>query len=211
MKNTIIKASAGSGKTFKLSNKFLGILLDTGGGKVSQKIDTILASTFTRKAAGEILDRILNRLAEAALDENKQKELDQHIPLPVKDTKKRTELLQTTVAEIAKNLYRLRISTLDSFFNKIASSFSLELGLPPGWEIIDETEHQRSIHEAIRDVFEESHKNEARKFLHLLRREAKPNRNGGSVHASKRNDAARSEYHCGAVGSFGNTRESHAG
>ena len=166
MPNTIIKASAGSGKTFQLSNQFLDIVLRSDGN-TSEKINSMLASTFTRKAAGEILDRILTRIAEAALDEDKQKELAKHIPLPATN---RTELLQKTTAEIAQNLYRLRICTLDSFFNKIASSFALELGLPPGWTIMDESEYQRSIHEAVRGVFEESQKNEARKLLHLLQK-----------------------------------------
>ena len=167
MSNKIIKASAGSGKTFQLSNEFLNIILRADGGRTGEQVGSILASTFTRKAAGEILDRILTRLAEAALDKKKQKELAQHVPLPSNDT---TKLLQQTTAELAKNLYRLRICTLDSFFNKIADSFALELGLPPGWTIMDETEYQRSIHEAIQEVFEESNKNEARKLLHLLQK-----------------------------------------
>ncbi|MCL2005636.1 MAG: UvrD-helicase domain-containing protein [Planctomycetaceae bacterium] len=170
MTNTIIKASAGSGKTFQLSNEFLAILLRNNAKQTNEKINAILASTFTRKAAGEILDRILNRLAEAALDEIKQHEFAKHIPLSAKDPVKRTALLQKTTAELARNLYRLRISTLDSFFHKIASSFSLELALPPGWTIIDEAEHSRSIHEAVQAVFSESHKNEARKLLHLLQK-----------------------------------------
>jgi ATP-dependent exoDNAse (exonuclease V) beta subunit len=170
MPNKIIKASAGSGKTFQLSNEFLEIIFRTGRGSTSEKVGSILASTFTRKAAGEILDRILNRLADAALDEKKQTEFAQHIPLPVNSTTEGMKLLQKTTAEIAKNLYRLRISTLDSFFNKIASSCALELALPPGWSIIDDTEYQRSIHEAVQEVFAESHKNEARRLLHLLQK-----------------------------------------
>ena len=104
MPNTIIKASAGSGKTFQLSNEFLGILFQTDEKQTSERIGRILASTFTRKAAGEILDRILNRLAEAALNETKQTEFTQFIPLPVKGKAERTKLLQKTAAEIAKNL-----------------------------------------------------------------------------------------------------------
>ena len=167
MPNTIIKASAGSGKTFQLSNQFFEIIFRADGEQTRDKIGSILASTFTRKSAGEILDRILNRLAEAALDENKQEEFAKHVPLSEKN---RTKHLQQTTADIAKNLHRLRICTLNSFFNKIASSFALELGLPPGWSIIDEPEYQRSIHEAVHTVFEESNKNEARKLLHLLQK-----------------------------------------
>ena len=168
MSNTIVKASAGSGKTFQLSNRFLRIVF--GAERTSEEIGAILASTFTRKAAGEISDRILSRLAEAALDTDKQADFVKHVPLPVKHKAERTKLLQRTVSEIAKNLYRLRICTLDSFFNRIATSFALELALPPGWAIMEETGYQNCIHEAVQEVFEESHKNEARRLLHLLQK-----------------------------------------
>jgi len=170
MPNTIIRASAGSGKTFQLSNEFLGIVFRADGGRTSEEISSILASTFTRKAAGEISDRILSRLAEAALDTKKQADFAEHVELPVEGKAERTKLLQRTVAEIAKNLYRLRICTLDSFFNRIATSFALELALPPGWSIMEETGYQNSIHEAVQEVIEESHKNEARRLLHLLQK-----------------------------------------
>ena len=71
--NLIIRASAGTGKTFQLSNRYIQLLLE------DVPIETILASTFTRNAAGEILERILHRLAEAALDPKKCLELSVHI------------------------------------------------------------------------------------------------------------------------------------
>jgi len=170
MPNTIIRASAGSGKTFQLSNEFLGIVFRADSKRTGEEVSSILASTFTRKAAGEISDRILSRLAEAALDAEKQTEFAKHVPLPVKGKAERTKLLQRTVAEIARNLYRLRICTLDSFFNRIATSFALELALPPGWSIMEETGYQNSIHEAVQEVIEESQQNEARRLLHLLQK-----------------------------------------
>ncbi len=76
MTNTIIRASAGSGKTFQLSNRYLDILFQR------EPVDTILASTFTRKAAGEITSRILTRLADAALDNDKRRDLAEHVDIP---------------------------------------------------------------------------------------------------------------------------------
>ena len=67
--NILIRASAGSGKTFRLSNRYLGLM------KLGVSPDQILATTFTRKAAGEILDRVMIRLAEAALDTEQCQEL----------------------------------------------------------------------------------------------------------------------------------------
>jgi ATP-dependent exoDNAse (exonuclease V) beta subunit len=55
-KNTVVKAPAGSGKTTALVERYLK-LLESG-----KSINEIIAITFTNKAAGEILERILERL-----------------------------------------------------------------------------------------------------------------------------------------------------
>ena len=62
LSHLVIQASAGSGKTHQLTNRYLALLV--GGAEP----EAILAATFTRKAAGEILDRCLERLARAAAD-----------------------------------------------------------------------------------------------------------------------------------------------
>lgn len=162
--HVMIRASAGTGKTFQLSNRYLRLLAD------GVSPDRMLATTFTRKAAGEILDRILTRLAEAADDEQKCRSLDGHLaPGGVDLTRTRAaELLETLV----RNLHRLRISTLDAFFAQIATSFSLELGLPPGWRILEETADQRLRTEAIQAVLAgdgtDTGASDIRTLLHLL-------------------------------------------
>ena len=139
----MIRASAGTGKTFQLSNRFIGLA-------ARQAPDNILATTFTRKAAGEILDRVLVRLAEAALKPKKLAELAQHVDGPAIDRARCLGMLR----EMIRHLHRLRVSTLDSFFVQIAQSFSLELGLPPGWEIAEEIADQALRAEAIRTVLQ---------------------------------------------------------
>ena len=62
MPRELVIASAGSGKTYYLTSRFIQ-LLATGTPP-----NEILASTFTRKAAGEILERIIERLAKGADD-----------------------------------------------------------------------------------------------------------------------------------------------
>ena len=71
----LVLASAGSGKTYRLSSRIIGLLA------VGAPPGSILASTFTRKAAGEILERVLVRLAEGASDPEKARELgrDAHL------------------------------------------------------------------------------------------------------------------------------------
>ena len=49
-------ASAGTGKTFDLSGRYLALAIAAPG-----ELKDILATTFTRAAAGEILQRILER------------------------------------------------------------------------------------------------------------------------------------------------------
>ncbi|MFM7073258.1 MAG: UvrD-helicase domain-containing protein [Planctomycetota bacterium] len=142
MSHLLIRASAGSGKTFQLSNRFLALLAAGEPG------DTILATTFTRAAAAEIQDRVLLRLAVAALDDNEFAKLDRALEVPGFSLEKCRALLSHT----ARNLHRLRISTLDSFFIQIAQGFSWELGLPAGWRILDQLEDNRLREQAIAAV-----------------------------------------------------------
>jgi ATP-dependent exoDNAse (exonuclease V) beta subunit len=154
----VIRASAGTGKTFQLTNRFIGLALE------GKPLDTLLAATFTRKAAGEILDRVVLRLAEAGLDGKALNALNAHID-PVKAS--RDECLDLLVG-LLHSMHRLRVGTLDSFFIQIARSFSLELGLSPGWEIMDELEEQRLKREAIQAVLRDEPPDDVKRWMHLL-------------------------------------------
>jgi len=109
--------------------------------------ETILATTFTKKGAGEILDRIIERLSDAALDDAAAEKLSGELEFVL--TRKRAAKI---LAQLVANLHRLEISTLDSFFNRVAKVFALELRLPPTWDIVDEQQIQRMNDEAIHSV-----------------------------------------------------------
>ncbi len=160
--NEVIRASAGTGKTFQLSNRYIAL------ARTADRPDEILAATFARKAAGEILDRVVLRLAEAAGNPQKLEELSRLVreDVPI-ESFHRTDCLDL-LAKLIRNLHRLRISTLDSFFVQIAGSFGLELGLPPGWAIVDEVADQRLRSLAIQDVLAEGSLSELLTLLHLL-------------------------------------------
>ena len=136
--NIIIRASAGTGKTFQLSSRYLALLLK------GCPADRILATTFTRKAAGEIVSRVLLRLASAAASELACNELSEAIGFPTNPT-----ACQSLLQDVIRMLHRIRVGTLDSFFGQVAQSFSLEVGLPPRWQIADDVRHaalrQKSI------------------------------------------------------------------
>lgn len=145
LEHVSILASAGSGKTFQLTNRYLTIL--ARGAAPS----SILASTFTRAAAGEIRDRILFRLAEGAQNRQKRADLGRHLDLPGLSR----EVVLDLLAILAQNLHRLQIRTLDSFFGTIVRCFALELGLPVDARIVDEDEAVRLRREAIRMMLDE--------------------------------------------------------
>jgi ATP-dependent exoDNAse (exonuclease V) beta subunit len=126
----LIRASAGTGKTHELTNRYLHLL------HAGERPEDILATTFTRKAAGEILCRVLSRLAQAATDDARLAELQTALG----DASLTRDQCLTVLAETAGRLHRLRVGTLDSFFAQLAGAFALEFGLPPGWRIADEHE-----------------------------------------------------------------------
>lgn len=118
----IIRASAGTGKTYQLVNRYLRLAFGT------QAPERILALTFTRKAAGEFFDKIFHRLAKAAESEDAAGELGADLGITL--TRKQTlDMLRL----LLDRLNRLQLSTYDSFFARIVQAFPFELGLsaPP--------------------------------------------------------------------------------
>ncbi|MGI4790985.1 MAG: UvrD-helicase domain-containing protein [Janthinobacterium lividum] len=128
--NRLISASAGSGKTYELTNQYLRLLLErhrkvVSGEAATLRIESLLAATFTRKAAGEIFDRILKRLADAALSETGLTELRQALG---EDTLSAADC-QDLLLKLCRNLHRVQVGTLDSFFQRLCRVYRQEAGL----------------------------------------------------------------------------------
>jgi ATP-dependent helicase/nuclease subunit A len=127
-RHAMILASAGSGKTYALTNRFVRLLAR------GAKPERIVALTFTRKAAGEFFDEILRKLAHAAADEKRAARLAEDIGYPELGCADFLKMLR----EVTDAMPRLRLGTLDGFFARIARSFPLELGLAGDFEILQE-------------------------------------------------------------------------
>ena len=141
----LVRASAGSGKTYRLVVRFIGLL---AAGVEPRRA---LATTFTRKAAGEILGRVMARLADAALDSDERTKLNGDLsPGLALDAAAAERLL----GEVARALPELQVETLDAFFHRIAAGHAFELGLPPGWGIGDRATLARLRRRAIADLLE---------------------------------------------------------
>ncbi|HTF91245.1 MAG TPA: UvrD-helicase domain-containing protein [Planctomycetota bacterium] len=122
----VLLASAGTGKTFQLTNRLLRLYASDVNPR------KILASTFTRKAAGEILERLIERLCAACESEEACAKLGREIGVELD----RANAIELT-SQLLRRIDRLRISTLDAWFQERVQAASFELGLPGDWEISD--------------------------------------------------------------------------
>ncbi len=142
-RNMYIAASAGSGKTYQLVNRFVALLslqqLDRGRPEVGR----LIAVTFTRKAAGEFKERILAALADAAQSEQKARDFWQEriwptisdeqngicpgAPMP--ELPPLRDFFTTMLRALTDAFSELKLSTLDSFFQQMVSTLAPELGL----------------------------------------------------------------------------------
>ena len=125
IKNTSILASAGTGKTFQLSDRIL-LLLASGQVKPSE----IAALTFTRAAAAEFIIKVISKLKGAAENPKEHLELCKRLDLNTEEFSQGyfLELLKQTL--LASN--QITMGTLDSFFAKLVNNFPLEVGLNTG-------------------------------------------------------------------------------
>ena len=149
-----ILASAGSGKTWQLTTRYLALLL----ARTDLAPESILATTFTRAAAGEIRQRVLARLAAAAIDDPRgRREIEGIVGSdpgragrPI-DARGCGDLLR----RVLDRADRLQIRTLDSFFFAAATGAAFELDLPQPLAPLDERGIERMRRAAIEAVAED--------------------------------------------------------
>jgi len=125
-----IRASAGTGKTFRLTDRIIELLLR---GADPTKI---VALTFTRKSAGEFLNKTLRKLAECARDDVAAAAFCRR--RAIEPTKSSGEFL-SALRRVSEALNRIEFGTLDSFFYRVVSAFCTELGLGATLRLQDQT------------------------------------------------------------------------
>jgi len=120
--NVVLEASAGTGKTRVLVERYVNLL------RAGIEPDHILAITFTRKAAAEMRQRIVDRLKEAS-------RLSAFDAARWRDLKER-------LGDIA-------VSTIDAFCLQLLREFPLEVDVDPGFDLADNTEVPRLVGESL--------------------------------------------------------------
>lgn len=158
--NKVIKASAGTGKTYRLSLEYLASLLK------GLEFSEIIVMTFTKKATAEIRERIFSHI-KAIINDNEEKDqiitaLKEIYP----DLSIDKELLREIYKKMILNDEDIHIYTIDSFSNRIFSG-----GIAPylgiyNYKIIDDNQNQELMEELLKEVLNnEDYYNKMEKFL----------------------------------------------
>lgn len=127
----VYNASAGSGKTFTLTQEYLLLLFKNYNRK---KYRNILAVTFTNKATEEMKTRIISEVYKLSIGEKSGyeallKSTFKYSDIQLKDSAK------FILTSILHDYSRFNISTIDSFFQVVIRAFTREIGLQAAFNV----------------------------------------------------------------------------
>ncbi len=135
---SVLSASAGSGKTHQLVLEYLSILLKDSQFK--RKYKSLVAMTFTNKAASEMKERILSTLFGLAYEDpsntkvaNMRNDLVVQTELSPAELARRSKLALEGILHAYEDFH---VSTIDKFNLRLIRSFSRDLDLPADFEVI---------------------------------------------------------------------------
>lgn len=145
---SVYKASAGSGKTYRLTLGYLELLF-----RNPLAYRNILAVTFTNKAASEMKSRILEQLH--ALSCLKDGETNDVLQALERSTGKTREQIVAGAGDllvrILNDYSRFSVGTIDRFFQGVIRAFTREIGLQAGFSL--ELDRDRILGEAVDRMF----------------------------------------------------------
>jgi len=126
----VLEASAGTGKTYQITELVLRLVLEEG-----LRMRELLVVTFTRAATAELRDRIRRKLNEAFLKATNEPELS-----------KERALLRRAIDEFDEAL----ISTIHGFCQRMLDQYAFETGVEFGRTLVKDTTELRE--RAVQDV-----------------------------------------------------------
>ena len=121
----IMKASAGSGKTYRLARKYISLLLQS---KDRYAYRHILAVTFTNKATDEMKGRILKELHVLATSPQESDYHDHFVPAYFPSDSDLQKKAETVLSDMLHDYSAFAVSTIDRFFQQTLKAFSREIG-----------------------------------------------------------------------------------
>ncbi|MCP4292948.1 MAG: UvrD-helicase domain-containing protein [bacterium] len=135
--SVVLKASAGSGKTKVLVDRFLRLCIQDNPGPVNPR--SILAITFTKKAAVEIQERLLKSARELALATDDELAAILEKLLDRKPTAREEIQARRLFEIILEDFSGLNVSTIHSFCQLILGRFAAEAGLDPHFSVLEDS------------------------------------------------------------------------
>lgn len=135
VKNFVVyRSGAGSGKTFTLVKEYLKLALHDES-KLSYNFKSILAVTFTNKAASEMKSRVLAALEEISHSAT-QPQLGvlicNELKIDEEELRRRSEVV---LKNILHHYSDLAIGTIDSFTHRIVKTFAHDLDIPVNFNV----------------------------------------------------------------------------
>jgi len=147
MSSVWVSASAGTGKTYVLTNRILQLLVEDKNLKPSQ----VLALTYTKAAAKEMENRLRQRLADwcALSDEKLHETLTELLSRPSTggDCDRARELFALLLDD------GLNMNTIHGFCQQILGRFPLESGVGVGFRLVEGDEANRLLTQAFHKAF----------------------------------------------------------
>lgn len=148
-KKLILKASAGTGKTYRLSLEYIGSLI--------QGIDfrDILVMTFTRKATSEIKERILSFLYQMCFEQDFKEEIERNLKnIYGEQFIINYAKLKDIYSDIIENKDKLKIYTIDAFTNMLFKNIVAPYLKIYKYEIIDDDGNKEILTKTFKKLFE---------------------------------------------------------
>lgn len=172
----LIKASAGSGKTHRLTGDYLRLLF-----RSPNHYRHILAVTFTNKATDEMKSRIVEELHHLASGEKSDYMQQLTIDFSLSESQVRAKAI-IVLETILHDYSSFSISTIDRFFQQTMRAFTREMGLSGGYNV--EVDDRAFLPEIIdRMIFEldKPENEELAKWLLLFMKDKIENSKGWSI------------------------------
>ena len=161
MKNRLVlKASAGTGKTYRLSLEYVGALC--------RGIDfkDILVMTFTKKATAEIKERILKFLKELEENTKDGESIKENLKKIYPDMEFNHEKISSIYRDLIQNRDKLKVYTIDAFTNLIFKKAIAPYLKIYSYEIIDDDENRKILIKTFQKIFD--NKDDFRAFKGFL-------------------------------------------
>lgn len=121
----ILKASAGSGKTWNLALEYIKTMLMARDAHAYRHI---LAVTFTNKATDEMKERILEKLHELSVNPHSSDYFEHLVPDICSDEASLKRAAEDLLCNILHDYSAFAVSTIDRFFQQTLKAFAREIG-----------------------------------------------------------------------------------